>query len=44
LSNQQLLEDLDKEINVLKKCKSPLVVAYYGSFLNNEEVWILMVW
>jgi len=27
---------------VLKKCKSPLVVAYYGSFLNNEEVWILM--
>jgi len=42
LSNQQLLEDLDKEINVLKKCKSPLVVAYYGSFLNNEEVWILM--
>jgi len=42
LSNQQLLEDLDKEINVLKKCKSPLVVAYYGSFINNEEVWILM--
>jgi len=41
-NNQQLLEDLDKEINVLKKCKSPFVVAYYGSFLNNEEVWILM--
>jgi len=44
LSNHQLLEDLDKEINVLLKCKSPLVVAYYGSFMNEdaEEVWILM--
>jgi len=37
-----LLEDLDKEINVLKKCKSSFIVAYYGTFLNNAEVWILM--
>jgi len=42
LSDHQLIEDLDKEINILKKCSSPYVVAYFGTFINHEEVWILM--
>jgi len=41
-SNHQILEDLDKEINVLLACKNSLIVSYYGSFIADEEVWILM--
>lgn len=35
--------ELEKEIDVLKKCKHPNVVAYYGTYLKDDEVWIIMV-
>eukprot|EP01121_Diplochlamys_sp_Union-15-3_P003525 TRINITY_DN1342_c0_g1_i4.p1 TRINITY_DN1342_c0_g1~~TRINITY_DN1342_c0_g1_i4.p1 ORF type:complete len:424 (-),score=90.73 TRINITY_DN1342_c0_g1_i4:37-1200(-) len=41
-SNKTVQQSLEKEIEVLKKCRSPLVVAYYGTALRDESVWILM--
>lgn len=33
---------LEKEIEVLKKCKSAHILSYYGSCSKVNEVWILM--
>jgi serine/threonine protein kinase len=33
---------LQKEIDVLKKCKNSAVLSYYGSIPKENEVWILM--
>eukprot|EP01130_Rhizamoeba_saxonica_P004614 TRINITY_DN187_c1_g1_i2.p1 TRINITY_DN187_c1_g1~~TRINITY_DN187_c1_g1_i2.p1 ORF type:complete len:560 (-),score=123.14 TRINITY_DN187_c1_g1_i2:79-1758(-) len=38
----RIREELEKEIDVLKRCKSDDIVAYYGTFSQDEEVWILM--
>lgn len=35
-------ESIQKEIEVLKKCRSRAVVAYYGTCLKDNETWILM--
>jgi serine/threonine protein kinase len=42
-SNKRVQEELEKEIEVLKKCKHVNIVAYYGTKLEKEEVWIIMV-
>ena len=34
--------DLQKEINILKECKSPYIVAYKGSFEKKGRLWIAM--
>jgi len=34
--------DLQKEIDVLKKCRCPNVLSYYGTILRDNEIWILM--
>lgn len=34
--------DLVKEINILKQCDSPFVVAYKGTFQKDGHVWIVM--
>lgn len=33
---------LQREIEVLRKCKCPNVLSYYGSVTNEDSVWILM--
>ncbi|EGC36669.1 hypothetical protein DICPUDRAFT_150846 [Dictyostelium purpureum] len=35
-------QSLQNEINILKNCKSPNVVSYYGSLQHEDNVWILM--
>lgn len=37
--------ELEKEIDVLKQCKHPNIVAYYGTKIQSEaqEIWIIMV-
>lgn len=42
-TNKKVQMELEKEIDVLKKCKHPNVVAYYGTYLKDDEVWIIMV-
>jgi serine/threonine protein kinase len=34
--------DLQKEINILKHCHSPYIVAYKGSFAKDGKIWIVM--
>lgn len=35
-------EEIEKEISILKKCKSPNIVSYFGSCHQGENLWILM--
>ena len=37
-------EDLKKEIQILRKCKSDFIVQYYGSYMadNSDDMWIVM--
>lgn len=36
------LTDLHKEIAILRKCRSPYVVSYYGSYEKDGDLWIVM--
>eukprot|EP01127_Copromyxa_protea_P010928 TRINITY_DN2712_c0_g7_i4.p2 TRINITY_DN2712_c0_g7~~TRINITY_DN2712_c0_g7_i4.p2 ORF type:complete len:476 (+),score=85.66 TRINITY_DN2712_c0_g7_i4:2635-4062(+) len=41
-SDKKIQEELEKEVEILKKCKNPNVIAYYGTVLREEHCWILM--
>ena len=32
--------NLIKEVNIMKELKSDYIVAYYGSFLKDERLWV----
>lgn len=35
------LDEIMEEINFMKQCQSPYIVAYYGSFLRGDtELWV----
>ncbi|KYR01844.1 putative protein serine/threonine kinase [Tieghemostelium lacteum] len=36
------LKDIEKEMDLLKKCRCPNVLSYYGSISKLTELWILM--
>ncbi|KAH9540754.1 hypothetical protein CY35_14G022700 [Sphagnum magellanicum] len=36
------VEDIQKEISVLSQCRSPHITEYYGSYLHNTKLWIVM--
>jgi len=40
--NPRVQAELEKEIDVLKKLKHANIVAYYGTKIQGEEVWIIM--
>jgi len=40
--DKTLQEELEKEIDILKKCRSENVIAYYGTVLRENDTWILM--
>jgi serine/threonine protein kinase len=35
-------ESLKKEINILRECDSPYILRYYGSYLKDNKVWIII--
>jgi serine/threonine protein kinase len=40
--DEEGLEDIRREIAVLQECVHPNVVRYFGSFMGNEYLWIVM--
>ena len=32
VENKEIADDIRKEIDILKKCKNPSIVSYYGNF------------
>ncbi len=38
--NETLRSSLEKEIEVLKKCKSPNILSYFGTCTLGNQVWV----
>ncbi|GKV47218.1 hypothetical protein SLEP1_g54135 [Rubroshorea leprosula] len=36
------IDDIQKEIAVLSQCHSPYITEYYGSYINQTKLWIIM--
>ena len=36
------LQDIFKDISIMKQCVSPYIVRYYGSYFKNTDLWIVM--
>ena len=36
------LQEIIKEISIMQQCSSEYVVKYYGSYFNNNDLWIVM--
>ncbi len=36
------ISSIKREINIMKECKSEYIVRYYGSYLKNNNLWLIM--
>jgi len=36
------LEEILNEIKIMKQCRSPYIISYYGSYFKENELWIVM--
>lgn len=34
------IEDLMKEISILKSCSNDYIVRYYGSYFKDQDIWV----
>jgi serine/threonine kinase 3 len=38
--NSEAREGIEKEINILKQCKSKYIVSYFGTCTKDQELWV----
>jgi len=36
------LDEILNEIKIMKQCRSPYIISYYGSYFKDSELWIVM--
>eukprot|EP01080_Neovahlkampfia_damariscottae_P002831 gene2831-4238_t len=36
------ISEVEKEVKILKQCKSPYIVGYHGTYLKNNKLWIAL--
>jgi len=36
------LDEILNEIKIMKGCRSPYIISYYGSYYKDNELWIVM--
>jgi len=36
------LDEILNEIKIMKQCRSPYIISYYGSYFKDNELWIVM--
>ena len=36
------IESLRKEIAILKQCKCPHIVRYFGSYMKGDDLWLVL--
>jgi serine/threonine protein kinase len=38
------IEELRKEIDIMKECSSPFIISYEGTYFNeNNEIWVCLI-
>lgn len=42
IANAQNADEIKNEVDILKKCKHPCIVSYFGTIKNRLDLWILM--
>jgi serine/threonine protein kinase len=35
------LDEILNEIKIMKQCRSPYIISYYGSYFKDNELWIV---
>ncbi|KAF7836697.1 germinal center kinase 1 isoform X1 [Senna tora] len=42
MKREDEIDDIQKEISVLSQCRCPYITEYYGSYLHQTKIWIIM--
>ena len=42
VADQDQIESFKKEIKILRECKNPYIVQYYGSYYKDYKIWIII--
>lgn len=43
IPDESARKEIEKEIEILKKCRSPNIVNYYGTFTKGDKLWVFFI-